>query len=102
MSSSIIIAGWVDFSAKDREAVLSAFAPLVKATLAEDGCIDYAITPDPSSGARIRIFEHWTSDEALADHHKTEPVRAWYESVAGFPRSGKSISRHVVTLTEAY
>jgi quinol monooxygenase YgiN len=102
MSESIIIAGWVDFNAADRSAVLAEFAPVVELTRMEDGCIDYAITADGADPQRIRIFEQWVSDEALAAHQDTDHIRTWYANVSGFPRQGKSILRHVVSDSRPY
>ena len=48
--------------------------PLIEGALTEEGCLDYDWCPNPLVPGRIRVFERWASEEALAAHFKTD----WY------------------------
>ena len=49
-----------------RDQFLAAVAPLVAATLLEDGCHTYAFTPDPDDADLIRLYELWDDEASLA------------------------------------
>ena len=64
----LIIAGTLDLPPENRAKLLEAAEPLMRASEAEDGCDAYLMMPDPFDAGRVRIFERWQSEEALATH----------------------------------
>lgn len=48
--------------------------PLIEGALTEEGCLDYDWCPNPLVPGRIRVFERWASEEALAAHFQSD----WY------------------------
>lgn len=93
---AVIVAGWMDFDPADRDAALRAFAAVVAASREEPGCIDYAFAPDPGTSGRVRVFEHWTSDAALAEHLTLPHVRQLRDALSGLTRTGRRLTHHTV------
>lgn len=95
----VIVAGWMDFAPADREAALRAFSPVVAASRAEPGCIDYAFTPDPDLPGRVRVFEHWVDDAALTEHLTLPHVQALRAAIAGLTRTGREMTHHTLAVS---
>lgn len=70
----IIISGTVDLPPERLDEALAAARPLIEGALTEPGCLDYDWCPDPRHPGRIRVFERWTDEAALAEHFRTH----WY------------------------
>ena len=83
MPTRIIISGTVDFPPENVAPALAAGKPLIEGALTEEGCLDYDWCPDPLNPGRVRVFERWASEEALAAHFKAH----WYNRNAA-RRSG--------------
>ena len=95
----VVVAGWIDFDPRDRNAALDAFAVVVAASRQEPGCIDYAFTPDPDVPGRVRVFEHWVSDAALTEHLTLPHVQALRGEIAGLTRTGRQMTHHTVAVS---
>ena len=97
MAEEIIVAGWMDYEPGDRDTMLKALAELGRQTrAAEPGCLDYAMTADPDDERRIRVYEHWTSQQALDEHFTTPHIKDFRAAVAGLTRVGVSLTAHSV------
>ena len=96
----VVIAGWIDYEAADREAVLEQFAAVARQSRTEPGCIDYAVSADLDDERRIRVLEHWSSDAALEEHFATAHVQEFRASSAGYHRLGRSLQKHYVASSE--
>lgn len=70
----IIISGTVDLPPESLDQALAAARPLIEGALTQEGCLDYDWCPDPLHPGRIRVFERWASEAALAQHFRRE----WY------------------------
>lgn len=99
-AGEVVVAGWIDWAPQDRERALSAFAACAATSLGEAGCVDYSVTADTASPARLRVFEHWVSDDALREHLATPHVLAFRDQVAGLSRTGRSLSKLTVATSE--
>ena len=78
----LIVAGWMTLPPDQVSELLAAAVPMMAASQAENGCLDYAFTADPSAPGRIRVFERWTSLDALYAHFET-PHMAAFQAVLG-------------------
>jgi quinol monooxygenase YgiN len=78
----LIIAGTLDLPPENRAKLLEAAEPLMRASEAEDGCDTYLMMPDPFDAGRVRIFERWQNEEALATHF-TQPHMAEFGAAMG-------------------
>jgi quinol monooxygenase YgiN len=98
VAEELLVAGWMDYEAGDRDTVLAALVELGRRTReAEPGCLDYAMTADPTDERRIRVYEHWTSRQALDEHFATPHIKDFRAAVAGLTRVGVSLTAHTVT-----
>jgi len=101
MAEAIIVAGWMDYEPGDRAQMLKALVELGRRTReAEPGCLDYAMTADPGDERRIRVYEHWTSRQALDDHFATPHIKDFRAAVAGLTRVGVSLTAHTVAASQ--
>ncbi|WDV56175.1 putative quinol monooxygenase [Streptomyces coeruleorubidus] len=97
MAEEIIVTGWMDYEPGDRDTVLAALVELGRRTREEEpGCLDYAMTADPTDVRRIRVYEHWTSRQALDEHFATAHIKDFRTAVAGLTRVGASLTVHTV------
>ncbi|WP_340375212.1 putative quinol monooxygenase [Streptomyces sp. SS7] len=97
MAGEVVVAGWMDYEPGDRATVLKALVELGRRTReAEPGCLDYAMTADPDGERRIRVFEHWASQQALDEHFATPHMKDFRAAVAGLTRVGVSLTAHTV------
>jgi quinol monooxygenase YgiN len=64
----IIVAGWIDVDASERDAYLAARTEGMIKTRQEPGCIEFVFSPDPLLPGRSRLFEIWESREHLDVH----------------------------------
>lgn len=65
---TILIAGTVEMDAEKRGDALAEAAAVMADTRAQNGCVHYVWSADPTSSTRIYVFENWDSTEALAAH----------------------------------
>ncbi len=92
MSEEIIVAGWMDYEPADRDTMLGHLVEVGKRTRAEEpGCLDYAMTADPTDERRIRVYERWVSQQALDEHFTTAHIKDFRAAVAGLTRLGVSM-----------
>ncbi|MDK1346936.1 putative quinol monooxygenase [Streptomyces sp. 378] len=101
MAEELIVSGWMDYEPGDRDTVLAALVELGRRTREEEpGCLDYAMTADPDDERRIRVYEHWTSRQALDEHFATPHIKDFRTAVAGLVRVGVSLAAHTVAASQ--
>jgi quinol monooxygenase YgiN len=61
----VIIAGWVTFDPKKRDAVVESFKDMVSRARRAPGCLDFSLTADPVDPGRVNNFEFWRSEKDL-------------------------------------
>jgi quinol monooxygenase YgiN len=97
MAGQIIVSGWMDYEPADRDTVLGHLVELGHRTReAEPGCLDYAMTADPTDGRRIRVYERWASPQALDEHFGTAHMKEFRAATSGLVRVGVSLQTHTV------
>jgi quinol monooxygenase YgiN len=73
----IVVIGTIRCPVENLAALRAPMADVVAASLAEDGCIEYAYGEDMLEPGLIRISEVWR-DQAALDRHFTQPhLDAW-------------------------
>ncbi|MGE0668257.1 MAG: putative quinol monooxygenase [Sphingomonadales bacterium] len=65
-------------------------------TLEPDTCIVYSFAEDFNEPGLVRIFEVWTSDEALAEHFKTQHMADFQKGMAGIRVKGVVANRYEI------
>lgn len=97
---TLIIAGSLTLPADQVDELLAAAVPMMAASQAEDGCLDYAFTADPSAPGRIRVFERWTSLDALYAHFDTPHMAAFQEVLGRLTMLDRDLARYMVGSVE--
>ncbi len=64
----LVITGNISVDPSKRDEITTAAIEMMKATRAEPGCIDYALTWDLVEEGVIRVIEQW-EDQAALDAH---------------------------------
>ncbi len=75
--ATIIITAEIDLPPERVEEALNACKPLIEGALTQDGCLDYDWCPNPLVPGRIRVFERWRDEAALANHFNNR----WYQEM---------------------
>ncbi len=93
----IIVAGKVVADATQIAGTSDLLKSMMADSLAEAGCIDYALTVDANDPGTIRIFEKWQSDEALAEHFQTPHMAAFQEALGSVDVKSMDVKVYTVT-----
>jgi quinol monooxygenase YgiN len=93
----LIIAGTLDLPPENRAKLLEAAEPLMRASEAEDGCDTYLMMPDPFDAGRVRIFERWQNEEALATHFTQPHMAEFGASLGGLGVTGSEVLKYQIS-----
>lgn len=96
----IIISGTVDLDASKMDEAMIAAKPLIEGALTQEGCLDYDWCPDPTTKGRLRVFERWTSQEALQNHFNNHWYTDMRMSLANFGIVGADVLKYKIELAE--
>jgi quinol monooxygenase YgiN len=98
----IIIAGWIEVEAGERDALVTASMPFQRSTREDEpGCLSYLFSADPLFPARVHIYEAWASADALEQHFEHPNFTAMRKLIGSFHRLGASMSKYRVDATSA-
>ena len=92
----IAVRGSFRFPVAALEDVRPLMAAVIAATLKEPGCLAYSYAEDVVEPGLIRVFELWSSNEALTDHFATSHMRDWIEQRAPLGFSDRQIMMHEI------
>jgi quinol monooxygenase YgiN len=73
----IIVAGTVRIDPRKLDTARAEMEKMIKASRAEDGCIDYAYSVDVLDPHIVHVFEAWRDKETLQRHFKMPHLAAW-------------------------
>ncbi len=95
---TIIIGAEIRIEPSDMPKIREFAAVMVEktTTLEPDTCIKYSFSEDFNEPGLVRIFEVWTSDEALAEHFKTPHMAEFQKGMAGITVKGVVANRYEV------
>lgn len=93
----LIVSGTIEIDPAQHDAAVALFAPLVEATLAEEGNITYGFWADPADPGRFRVYEEWASPEALGLHMGTDHMATFLVGMGGLGVTGTEITQHTVS-----
>ncbi|MEZ5558994.1 MAG: putative quinol monooxygenase [Pseudomonadales bacterium] len=99
-NTRIIISGTVDLPPERLDDALKAARPLIEGALTEEGCLDYDWCPDPRHPGRIRVFERWTSEAALAAHFRSHWYHDMRAAIGSFGLLGAETYKYRVDVSE--
>lgn len=69
----VIVAGHITVEPQQRESYLAGCVSVVERARGAAGCLDFAITADPTDPGRVNIFERWESQAALETDRSNSP-----------------------------
>ena len=72
-------------------ATRKAIVEMVRASRAEDGCLDYAFAADIADPDTLVLFERWRDSEALAAHGRTEHMAQFQKVMAANPPASRDL-----------
>jgi quinol monooxygenase YgiN len=78
----IIVMGTFRVPVENIDAIRPMMAKVIAATLAEDGCIQYAYSQDVLDPELIHVAEKWRDKSALEAHFQTPHMKVWAEERA--------------------
>jgi quinol monooxygenase YgiN len=93
----LIVSGIIQVDPADEAKALEAAAPLVEATLAEEGNITYGFWKHPGDAGVLRVYEEWADDDALGSHMGTPHMAEFIGVMGGLNILGMDVHRHEVT-----
>jgi quinol monooxygenase YgiN len=79
----IIVAGHLLVEPGERDGYLAAGVEAVEMARAADGCLDFAMSPDPVDPGRINIFERWSAQEFVDRFRGSGPEGAAAAAIKG-------------------
>ncbi len=90
----LIITGHIAMDPDKVDEATPHLVALMEATRAEEGCVDYVLSPDPSRPGVVCISERWETQEALNSHMKAPHTAEFQSKVAGFGVTGMSATSY--------
>ena len=100
MSKKIIISATIDLPPENLEAALATSRPLIEGALTEVGCLAYDWSIEPTHPGRIRVFELWESEAALAAHFQSEWYLGMRDAIGSFGLLNAESAKYRIDLTE--
>jgi quinol monooxygenase YgiN len=76
----IILVGSMRVATGKRDDALTALAPLIEATRAESGCVEYSIAFDILDDHLLRIVEAFEDEAAVVNHRASGHVAEWEDA----------------------
>lgn len=96
----IIISGTIEMDPEKILPALEKAKPLVDGALTQPGCLDYDWCPDPYTRGKIRVFERWESEKALADHFNNHWYSDMRATLGEFGIKGADVLKYRIDLAE--
>lgn len=90
----IVVAGTISVDPDDFESYRAAAAPMIEATLTEEGCQVYNFAQSVIDPTEVRVFEIWDSKEHLMAHTKTPHMEVFRKALASLKISDRNISMY--------
>jgi quinol monooxygenase YgiN len=87
----IVIEGTVRVPPEQIEAARPAMEAMIRASRAEDGCLDYAYSIDVLDPGLVRVTERWESREALKAHFETPHMAEWRAAFSSLGVTDRSL-----------
>lgn len=67
---------------------------MIKASRAEDGCIEYAYALDVLDEGLVRVSEKWRDRDALEAHFRTAHIAEWRAQISALAMSERELTAY--------
>jgi len=94
---ALIVAGTIDVDPTQVTDFWPHAEEMMRATHEEDGCIEYSFTLDRLTPGRVRVYEKWESEEALAAHFQVAHMATFRSALGELTLNGRDISKYTIT-----
>lgn len=99
-TTKFVVSGEIRIDPDDFDAAVALIEPLVTATRAEAGCIEYDFWVDPRDRGRVRVFEEWESEAAMAAHSASAHLATFYAGMAALRITSVDLFRFEIASKE--
>ena len=82
----IKLTGYIDVPADRQQAVTEALPKHIALTRAEEGCLSFEVTEDPSVQGRFLVAERFVDRQAFEAHQARTKTSDWAKTTDGIPR----------------
>ena len=93
----IVLSGLLTVDPADHDKAAALVAPLVEATLAEEGNGTYGFWAHLSEPGTFRVYEEWNDEEAMTAHMATSHMADFLVGMAELSVTGTEINRYDVS-----
>lgn len=90
----IIVTGTFRVAPSMMEVVRGAMEPMITASRAEEGCIEYAYAFDVLDKGLVRVSEKWRDRAALEAHFRTAHIAEWRAQFSALAISERDLFAH--------
>ncbi|BDW82076.1 antibiotic biosynthesis monooxygenase [Erythrobacter sp. Dej080120_24] len=90
----IIVVGSFRIPPSMIEVVIPVMEHMIKASRAEEGCIEYAYALDVLDKGLVRVSEKWRDRAALEAHFRTAHIAEWRAQVSSLAMSERELTAH--------
>ncbi|PNU04705.1 putative quinol monooxygenase [Novosphingobium guangzhouense] len=97
----IVVTGEFRMPPEALDAARAAMGRVIAASRAEPGCLDYIYAEDILEPGLFRVIERWTDRAALSRHFEMPHMKRWLEERAAMGLTGRQVTAHAVTVSEA-
>lgn len=97
---TVLIAGTIDILEGRREEALAEASPLMDETRAQQGCVHYVWSADPTSDTRVYVYENWAGIDDLAAHLAGQYYAGMLGLLGRYPVENVAVSKFRVDLEE--
>ena len=92
----ILLIGHIDIDPAAADGFGETIVRQVEASRAEDGCISYALSFDPTTPGRINVAELWRDQAALDAHRVADHMNVWRGRLAEIGGAARHIDQYEV------
>lgn len=95
----IIVAGTVRIEPSKLGSARGEMEKMIKASRAEDGCIDYSYSVDVLDPGVVHVFEAWRDRDALQRHFNMPHLNAWRAAWTEIGVSDRNLHMYEISAT---
>lgn len=96
----LLIVGTIRLPAGNLGAARAAMAQMIRASRAEDGCLDYSYAEDVLEPGLIRVAERWRDRSCLERHFASAHIAQWRASWTQLGIGERQLSLYEISSTQ--